>query len=770
MVATGIIVTLVSFTIVLSYFYGNPFFYGTPVIPIAAISAGCIGAGLITAAGPATSPLSYFMGTSIRAILLRNFVPLTVAVTLSENIFFYIIAYWYHFSDAITLSVSIVILIIATGLIVARLSGEIGQRLDTAKQALVHHNKELCGLHEELMAAEEELRQNVDDLTSIEQALRDSEGRLAWHIDNSPIAVIAFDSAFRIIVWSDEACRVFGWTKEEILGKTLGEFRWAHENEVGQLAAISSEMLSGKKSRNMHSYRNYRKDGSIVDCEWYNSVFRDTEGNLISVHSHVLNVTARKKNENALTESERFLRQTERNAKLGGWMTNPQTDYLQWTEGVYDIIEAPLSYRPGFEEGSKCFSPEDRKQIREKIETCISTGAPFVLELLITTGTGKKVWTELRGLTLITEGTRSYVAGTLQDISERRAIEEKLKRESGKVAILANAARLLLDADEPERVIQAVGERVMQFLGCQTFFNYIVGAGGDRLNLNAYAGITREDARRFEYLDLGEVVCGRVTRDWERIIAFAMAPGSKGSSQIHSFGTTGYACYPIVYQGRTLGILLFGTCQRTRFTDDEQELIQAVIDLTATAIARKNIEDTLRSKSLYLENLFECGSAPIIVWDSAFRILRFNRAAEYLTGLSSDTVLNKPLDILFPEKTRPESLQLLKKTSVGERWESVEIPLRHVSGATKIVLWNTAFIYEGEGSTISSTIAQGQDITERKIAEVEATKTASLLNATLDSTADGILVIGTRGNITSYNKTFCEIWGIPEHRLEAACE
>lgn len=773
MVATGIVITLVAFTLVLSYFYGNPFFYGTRVLPVAAlaaIAAGCIGAGLIAAAGPATPPFSYFMGTSIRAILLRNFVSLTVAVTFSENIFFYIIASWYHFSDAVTLSVSIVIFIVATGLIAARLSGEIGLRLEKAEQALVHHNEDLCGLNEELMAAEEELRQNIDDLTCTEQALRESEERLVWHINNSPLAVIEFDSAFRITVWSDEACRIFGWTREEILGKNLGEFRWVHEDDVGRVAAISSEMLAGRKPRNVHSNRNYCKDGSIIDCEWYNSALRDKAGNLISVHSQVLDVTARKKTEDALAGSERFLRETEKNAKLGGWMANPQTNYLRWTEGVYDIVEAPRSYRPGFKEGSKYFSPDDRKLIREKIETCMSTGVPFALEVQITSGTGKKVWTELRGLTPITEGTRSFVIGTLQDISERRDSEEKLKRESGKLDILADAARRLLGAEEPERVIQAVGERVMQYLDCQTFFNYIVEAGGDHLYLNAHAGITQEDAQRFEYLDLGEAVCGRVARDGERIIAFDVPPGRDGTSPAHSFGTIGYACYPIVYQGRTLGTLLFGTCKRTRFTDDELELMQAMTDLTATALARKTIEDTLRSTSVYLENLFEYASAPIIVWDAAFRILRFNRAAEYLTGLSSQTVLNKPLDILFPEKTRPESLELLRKTSIGERWESVEIPIRHVSGDTKIVLWNTAFLYEGERSSISSTIAQGQDITGRKLAEETATKTASLLNAALDSTADGILVSDTSGNITSYNKTFCEIWGIPEHRLEAAGE
>ena len=171
-----------------------------------------------------------------------------------------------------------------------------------------------------------------------------------------------------------------------------------------------------------------------------------------------------------------------------------------------------------------------------------------------------------------------------------------------------------------------------------------------------------------------------------------------------------------------------------------------------------------------LENLIDYANAPIIVWDAEFRILRFNHAFEFLTGMTSESVLGKHIEILFPERSRSESMNLIQKTSSGERWESMEIPILHVSGEIKIVLWNSANVYDAEGITISSTIAQGQDITERKIAEDTALKNASLLNAALDSTADGILVVDSAGNITSYNKTFCAIWGIPEHALDFAKE
>jgi len=137
-----------------------------------------------------------------------------------------------------------------------------------------------------------------------------------------------------------------------------------------------------------------------------------------------------------LQESEQFLKDTEKIVKIGGWKANPDTDYLQWTDGIYSIIGAPRTYQPGFHEGLKYFSKKDLPRIRESMATCLATGKPFTLEVLITTESGKGVWTELRGLRSVAETARSYVIGTFQDITERRHIEDELKKE----ASLLNAA------------------------------------------------------------------------------------------------------------------------------------------------------------------------------------------------------------------------------------------------------------------------------------------------------------------------------------------
>ncbi len=132
---------------------------------------------------------------------------------------------------------------------------------------------------------------------------------------------------------------------------------------------------------------------------------------------------------------------------------------------------------------------------------------------------------------------------------------------------------------------------------------------------------------------------------------------------------------------------------------------------------RKRAEEDLREARTYLENLIDYANAPIIVWDTAYRITRFNHAFERLTGHKAADVLGKPLEILFPEDSKEESLKHISRALSGEYWEIVEIPILRSDSSVRTVLWNSANIYGKDGTNVVATIAQGQDITQRKLAE-----------------------------------------------------
>lgn len=132
---------------------------------------------------------------------------------------------------------------------------------------------------------------------------------------------------------------------------------------------------------------------------------------------------------------------------------------------------------------------------------------------------------------------------------------------------------------------------------------------------------------------------------------------------------------------------------------------------------RKQVEAALRETNAYLENLINHANAPIIVWDTQFRITRFNHAFESLTGRKEEEVIGKPLKILFPPGSVENSMALIEKTVSGERWETEEIKIQHVDGSVATVLWNSATIFKPDGTTPLATIAQGNNITIRKQAE-----------------------------------------------------
>jgi PAS domain S-box-containing protein len=146
-------------------------------------------------------------------------------------------------------------------------------------------------------------------------------------------------------------------------------------------------------------------------------------------------------------------------------------------------------------------------------------------------------------------------------------------------------------------------------------------------------------------------------------------------------------------------------------------IVIMLIAATIFTIERKRAAESLRETNAYLENLINYANAPIIVWNPQFCITRFNHAFEFLTGRSESEVIGQSIEILFPPAFVEASMASIRKTITGERWEVVEIKILHRDESVRTVLWNSATLFAVDGQTPIATIAQGQDITERKQTE-----------------------------------------------------
>lgn len=134
---------------------------------------------------------------------------------------------------------------------------------------------------------------DITDQRHAYELAHEAHQRLTFHVENSPLAVVEWDSDFCVSRWSESAERLFGWKAEEVLGKHVTDWHFVFADDVNDVVQLTSKQREGAETRGVLRNRNYTKDGSIVHCEWYNSVLNDERGKLVSVLSLVLDVTAR---------------------------------------------------------------------------------------------------------------------------------------------------------------------------------------------------------------------------------------------------------------------------------------------------------------------------------------------------------------------------------------------------------------------------------------------------------------------------------------------
>jgi PAS domain S-box-containing protein len=180
-----------------------------------------------------------------------------------------------------------------------------------------------------------------------------------------------------------------------------------------------------------------------------------------------------------------------------------------------------------------------------------------------------------------------------------------------------------------------------------------------------------------------------------------------------------------------------------------------VLDITERIKAEKALHLSEEIFRHFMEN------SPVYVFfkDARIRSLRLSRNFEKMIGRPMRELLGKSMDELFPsdlaKKMVADDLRILDEGKLieieeelnGRIYNTIKFPIS-IDGKPVYLA----------GFTI--------DITDQKH-DSEALKTSlSLLNASLESTADGILIADGKGNIIKWNQKFAEMWGLPEKLLD----
>ena len=145
---------------------------------------------------------------------------------------------------------------------------------------------------------------DVTERKIAEASALDEQKRLAFHVENTPLAVIEWDHEFKVLRWSPAAQKLFGWKADEVLGKRFSDWEFVVSDDIDAVSRVSQRQNEGKEHHGISRNRNYTKLGTILHCEWYNSALYNEAGKLVSVLSLVLDVTVATRIEEALRKSE----------------------------------------------------------------------------------------------------------------------------------------------------------------------------------------------------------------------------------------------------------------------------------------------------------------------------------------------------------------------------------------------------------------------------------------------------------------------------------
>lgn len=182
----------------------------------------------------------------------------------------------------------------------------------------------------------------------------------------------------------------------------------------------------------------------------------------------------------------------------------------------------------------------------------------------------------------------------IMDITERKQAEDKVRKASQRFKILSQTSAQLLQSQDPQTVIHTLCQKIMKFMECHIFVNYLVDEHTGRLHLNACAGLPNSTVEVLEWLDFGQAICGRVAQEGRPVVAEDIQESCDPCADlVRGLGIRAYACHPLLIQGRVMGTLSFGTRARTAFSEEDLVLMSNVTDQVAIAMERMRTEQAL---------------------------------------------------------------------------------------------------------------------------------------------------------------------------------
>ncbi len=334
-----------------------------------------------------------------------------------------------------------------------------------SKDELAVGLKELSSTLNFLRKSADALQKRNEELVSAEDNLRRSMERYRALVENVDGVIYVIEPQGKVTYVSPAVERIFGYPVEDILGQSV--YRFLHPDDVNLLDAKLKRALDGRSVPS--ELRFIDKSGLVRVVRTYGRPIVEG-GELKGLNGIMVDITEQKKVEEALKESEERLNLAIEGADLAIWNWDMLTDEVAHNHRYAEMIDLQPGEKSDVAAGKRSVHPEDLPAVERCLEDILEGKTSLFDMDFRASFSGDWIWVQARGHVVKwdDEGNPTKMAGTMQDISWRKRMENDIleaseKRRELERIVNRSPAIAFVQRAPPGGPIEFVSENVQQF-------------------------------------------------------------------------------------------------------------------------------------------------------------------------------------------------------------------------------------------------------------------------------------------------------------------
>ncbi|MDX1548281.1 MAG: PAS domain S-box protein, partial [Rhodothermales bacterium] len=397
-------------------------------------------------------------------------------------------------------------------------------------------------------------------------------------------------------------------------------------------------------------------------------------------------------------------------------------------------------------------APEDADRVRAFVRH--NHAEPY--ETVVVRADGRRVPVEVRGQPLAYRGRTARVTA-LRDITERKRVEEALRREKAFVQFLQEVAAAANEAATIEDVFQFALDRICAFTGWPVGHAYLTERREETVRLVPSGFWHVEPHERFERFRKvteeatfgpGEGLPGRVldTGQPAWVIDVTADPQFTRAGLVEHLGVRAGFAFPILVEDAVEAVLEFYAEAATPPDEALLEAMSHVGHQLGHVIDRKRVAGRLRASEERYRTLTQSAVVAIVTADAEGLILDWNRQAEHIFGYAREEILGRSVEVIMPRRHVEAHRAGMRRMREGGA--------RHVIGSTvelhgvrqggeEFPIELSLSEWKAGGRTFITAFIQ--DITERKRTEEALRRSEAQNRAILDALPDALTRLDADG-------------------------